>query len=499
MTEAELYTAYYDARDALAGHEGVVGVSLGLRERAGELTDETVLRVYVKYKLPLDELVPGAPLPASHAGLPIDVHEVTPLPPPSYAHEDKAHHPAVIGGIGVGTGRTNPAGNFGFGTIGFLATIDGLAPPHNVALVTNRHVLAHHGGHTGDEVFQPDQTAGLPNNPIAQVLAMPEIEDHTYTYPVALQTVPSEPASPFWVDCASAQLKISVSSWCGCKCGGVSFASRINALALANPIGDAVVDVARAQLGETVFKVGWRTGRTQGVVSALTRHVEGGGLQANGILEVTFVSATHPDVSKFSDEGDSGAAIVNQQGKLVGLLYSADLVPNKSLCSHIHPVLDVLHVTPITRAHPVSNPAQTTAAELSAMIGGPPDQTTALRERLLAGDEGMRIAALVERHRHEVMHLVNHCRRVTIAWHRNKGPAYTNRAIANARDPEVPIPREIEGVTPDQLLRAMHAVLAANGSLELREALDAHADEMIERARSLDSLHDAVDALEAIA
>lgn len=491
MNAAKLYGIYYDAREALASHPGVVGVSLGLRERGGDLVDEQVLRVYVKRKLPPAELEPGAQLPPDYGGLPLDVHEVTPMPPLTYANEDKTHHPAVIGGIGVGTTRPAAAGGFGLGTIAFLATIDGEPAPHNVALVTNRHVLQHDGGQVGDEVMQPDQT-NMPNNVVAKVVAMPPIEDHRYQYPVELQTVLNEPASPYWVDCASAKLTILISSCCDCNCG-VSFASKINALGLAS--GDGIVDVARAQVGETVFKVGWRTGRTQGVVSALNRHVEGGGLEANGILEVTFVSAAHADVSKFSDEGDSGAALVNQQGKLVGLLYSADLVPNKSLCSHIHPVLDVLRVTPITQQHPVSNPAQTTGANVSAILGLP-DRTVALRERFVATEDGRRIAALIERHGEEVVRLVNHCRRVTIAWHRNQGPAFANRVLANARDPEVRIPCEIAGVSREQLLLAMHDVLMRHGSLELREALDAHAEEALGRARACDSLEDAVGALE---
>jgi hypothetical protein len=491
MTEAELHRVYHEAREALTGHHGVVGVSLGLRERAGELVqDETVLRVYVKRKVPVDELAPGAELPVDYAGVPIDVHEVTPIPPPSYAHEDLAHYPAVIGGIGVGTGRTDPLGRLSLGTIGFVAIVPGLTPPEDIALVTNHHVLGHDGGQIRDVVYQPDQTAGMPNHAIAWVLALPKIKDYSYQYPPALQVVPNEPEALFWVDCASAQLDISISSWCHSNCR-VSFANRINALGLAG--GDALTGVARARLGETVFKVGRRTGRTQGVVSALNRHVEGSGLEANGILEVTFVSATQPDVMKFSDQGDSGAAIVNQDGKLVGLLYSADVVPQKSLCSHIHPLLDVLKVIPVIGQ--INNPAQTTAAQLPAILGGGRGEIAELRERFVASAEGARIAMLVERHRQEVVYLVNHVRRVTIAWHRNQGPAFLNRVIANARDPEVPIPHEIDGVTREQLLRTMHAALAAHGSVELRAALDAHADEVIERARSYHSVHDVVDAL----
>jgi hypothetical protein len=491
MNEAELHRVYHEAREALTGHHGVVGVSLGLRERAGELVqDETVLRVYVERKLPVDELAPGAELPVDYAGVPIDVHEVTPLPLASYANEDRAHYPVVIGGIGVGTGRTD-LGRFKAGTIGFVAIVPGLASPKNVALVTNHHVVSHDGGRIGDVVYQPDQTAGMPNHAIGWVLKLPEKKDYPYRYPPALRAFPDEPEAPFWVDCASARLDISISSCCDCNCG-VSFANRINALGLAG--GDALTGVARARHGETVFKVGWRTGRTQGRVTDVNRTVGDASLASHGVLEVTFVSATHPDVTKFSDEGDSGAAIVNQDGKLVGVLYSADTDPKKSLCSHIHPLLHVLEVIPVIGQ--IGNPAQTTAALLPAILGGGRGEIAELRERFVASAEGARIAMLVERHRQEVVYLVNHVRRVTIAWHRNQGPAFLNRVIANARDPEVPIPYEIDGVTREQLLRTMHSALAAHGSVELHAALDAHADEVIERVRSYHSVHDVVDALE---
>jgi hypothetical protein len=154
----------------------------------------------------------------------------------------------------------------------------------------------------------------------------------------------------------------------------------------------------------------------------------------------------------------------------------------------------VLEVIPVIGQ--IGNPAQTTAALLPAILGGGRGEIAELRERFVASAEGARIAMLVERHRQEVVYLVNHVRRVTIAWHRNQGPAFLNRVIANARDPEVPIPYEIDGVTREQLLRTMHSALAAHGSVELHAALDAHADEVIERVRSYHSVHDVVDALE---
>ena len=55
-----------------------------------------------------------------------------------------------------------------------------------------------------------------------------------------------------------------------------------------------------------------------------------------------------------------------------------------------------------------------------------------LRDRFLSLPEGPGAWQLIDQHRHEVIRLVNHNRRVTVPWHRNQGPAFLNRAINNA-------------------------------------------------------------------
>jgi hypothetical protein len=101
----------------------------------------------------------------------------------------------------------------------------------------------------------------------------------------------------------------------------------------------------------------------------------------------------------------------------------------------------------------------------------------------------------VEEHRHEVVRLVNTNRRVTVAWRRNQGPAFINRAIANARDPGVVIPREIDGIGREALLRAMDRALAEHGSAALRAVLDENRDDVLAHVDAFDSLHDLVDML----
>jgi hypothetical protein len=492
MNEEELYRLYYEAREELAKYPGVVGVGLGLKERGGALTRETAFRVYVKEKKKSSDLPPSARIPASYKGVATDVLKVREAVP-RYAHSDQTTHSPLVGGISITNGRRGAQG-FAIGTLGFFATIDGVEGPDNIALVTNRHVLARNGGQLNDDVYQPNLLNIMPNNGIGKTHRMPEIDNHHFQYPPPLRLTPGEPAGDFWIDCATAKLNICISSCCHTNCG-VSFANEIIGLNVAG--GNALVDVARARHGETVFKVGRTTGRTEGTVSDVAAVVSGGGLTANGILEVTFVRATEPDVFMFSDEGDSGSAIVNNDGKLVGLHYSAALTPDKSLNSHIHPVLDALQVTPITTANPVHDNAAAVGmiGNVPVLVDGRPSQALALRDRLLQSPEGPRIAALIEAHRQEVVHLVNHNRRVTVVWHRHQGPAFLNRAIHNARDPEQTIPREIQGITGAMLLASMGNVLAEQGSPALRDAIGQYREEVLALAEGCDNLHELVDRL----
>jgi len=90
---------------------------------------------------------------------------------------------------------------------------------------------------------------------------------------------------------------------------------------------------------------------------------------------------------------------------------------------------------------------------------------------------------------------VNHNRRVAVVWHRNQGPAFLNRAINNARDPQETIPGQIEGITRKALLGSMGDVLAQQGSPELREAIERYRDQVLDLAEECDNLHEMVERL----
>ncbi len=481
----ELLKIRHDAETALKTYRGVVGVGIGLKERCGEITDEMALRVYVGKKLPASQLRSKDRIPSFYRGVPTDVLNCGVGIATTSSCEDHGTYSPLIGGITVMNGRRGTHG-FEVGTLGFFATINGVAGPDNIALVTNRHVLEAGGGKEGDDVYQPNIKKDLPHHVIAATLKLPEKGDYRFIYP-------GQAPDDFFIDCASAQLNICISSLCHTNCG-VTFANRVRELSING--SNAIADIARAKVGEIVFKVGFETGLTKGRIKKIDLSLSGGGLSAKNIIEIEPVEPNCDGAMRFSHLGDSGAPIINLESKLVGLLFSAAPNPDNALACHIHPVLDALKVTAITVANPVlNNKASIMSGDVMAVVDGQTNQTQWLRERFLSSSDGQRIAALVEEHRHEVIHLVNRNRRVTVVWHRNRGPVFLNRAINNARDAEQRIPPEIAGIRREALLERMADVLCLHGSAALRAAIERNRDEMLAHAAEFDSLHELVDRL----
>ena len=75
-TEEELLAIKERAAARLMALPSVTGVGIGGRMRGGQPTGELVLKVYVKRKLPANEVDPAELVPAEIEGIPTDVSEL---------------------------------------------------------------------------------------------------------------------------------------------------------------------------------------------------------------------------------------------------------------------------------------------------------------------------------------------------------------------------------------------------------------------------------------
>ncbi|MDD5630460.1 MAG: hypothetical protein PHI13_00320 [Methylococcales bacterium] len=500
MTQEEIERLHREAEAEFKKYPGVIGVGYGFKRVAGQTTEVLSFRVYVAEKKEKAKLKPEEIIPTDFKGVATDVVKASDFVD-FVDCRDKDYHSPLVGGINISNQKTGSDG-VGIGTLGFFGTINGQSGPENVVLVTNHHVLMANGGVVGDTVYQPElvmngnvltlDTRPEHQHPIGKIDNAGLRGNHNFQYT-------GELAAQYWVDAATAKIDISISSWCNTNCG-VHFKNNILGLNITRNNGtsnSAIDNVARLKHSDlqsgspyVVYKVGGRTGRTVGKVTDVGVPSLDGTKQ--GLIGIEATENDCEGILRFADEGDSGAALINAKNEIIGLVFggSSDDPKIAGACL-IHPVLDKLGVTPITTANP--HTAADTFFDVPGVITeGSFNHTPLLREKFLRTERGREIFGVIKTHRMEVVELVNRRRPVTVVWHRNNGPAFLGHLINNARDPEHIVPREVEGVDRETLLRNMANILSKHGSAELRNALDQYGQEIFSRTGQLDNLHELV-------
>lgn len=505
MNQTELAALHARAEAALQGYPGVIGVGYGLKQVQGKTTRTLAWQVFVEEKKSPGDLNEAERIPEHFQGIPTDVRVVPEL---RRLHcQDMKQYEVLISGITVTNLKLDNQGNRPVGTLGFFATLNNDSSSDNVVLVSNHHVLAQGGAAVGDPIYQPERKEEngqvvIVNDERKQGL-IAEIHDLGKEENVEFQ-YPGETKSVYHVDCASAKLKICISSACKCNCG-IRYRNQVREPdeTITAPI--KITKVKRLGHAEMpapgdppyrVFKVGSRTSKTWGTVLGIGIPGPKG---EKGIIEIKVDGVDCDKNKRFAAKGDSGSAILNEQNELVGLLFAEGTGANsdKAYACHIHPVLEQLGVTPITEENPPVGPAGEARGDLQGVLVGGNNEAPALRARFMAAPRGAEIHARFMEHRAEVVALVNHRRPVTVAWHRAQGPAFLSHLLENARHPEHRIPFEIEGCGRKALIERMAEVLTAHGSAALGAAIAAHRAEILAWIDRFDDLHELVARFEA--
>lgn len=497
MNQQELAQLHHEAKAELMKIPGVVAVGYGRKERAGRITDEVAFRVYVTEKKKLSDVKVGEVIPPAYNGVPTDVVEPGEGELLAGVCDDHETHSPLIGGIAITNFKpVLPSPQSEGGTLGFFAFILGITGYNNIALISCNHVLGAAEAKVGDTIYQPswelDEGEWIPNpgsNPIGEIIKLPEQGYQWFTYP-------NESPEQYWTDCAAAQLDICVSPTCKTNCKQ-SFANSQRGMDLNG--SSAITDVSRlkqSDMGQNVvvYKSGGVSGVTQGTV------IDPFGITKQGRQNVILIQPAGPNChgnTAFGEKGDSGSAILNEKGQLLGVLFARDPATGIGYGCHIDPVLVALdlELVPVTTVNaPVNSPAYVANVPAAmAAVKERRENVALLRKRLLKTVEGARFEGLVETHGPEVMQLVNHNRRVTVAWHRNKGPRFLNEAAANLSDPRRSVPREIDGVARETLVRRMAEALMKHGSKGLREAVERLLDDAVSYVNRADSVPEMVD------
>ena len=479
--------------DQLLSIPDVIHVSVGLKEKNGQVTDQLCIRVYVEEKKDR-EIVPAVELiPAEINGVPTDVNMVGEFE----FQSDNTRYRPVKGGTQisnriVGVNNASTGTQLSRGTLGCIAIDNTDNAP---VLLSNWHVLYANTGTAGDKIFQPAPTS-LPQLTLLQLPFHPP-DDTDKIGTIRRSAITNK------VDGAIAAIDVSSC----CHCCGIHYSNEINGLSVAGrPARNTIVGDERAVSGMAVFKVGQSTLRAEGVVvddnyPSFSITKDGTIYTFVGQIAIRNVNNAIP----FSDHGDSGSVVISLSNKIVGLIFAGGRnvsvrgtqQPFVSLANHISDIFSALNIRIKYSPDVVMIAGETLTDVPPDILEAPiPEPYRVLRERLQRHESTAHILELGQRYREEVTYLINHCRPVTVAWHRCQGPALLATVMNSVRDGHYRLPASVKDVTLHEALERMRAVLSQHGSPALKAALNqTEADRLIEVCKDCRNLNEAIDRI----
>jgi hypothetical protein len=291
--------------------ENVVGLGVGEKVVADHLAGVLCVKVYVRRKYLRREIPPEARIPATIDGVPTDVDEVgrvSASQPPCSVQRRLRQRPAP-GGVSVGHLAVTA------GTIGAVVRDSGREDNGRRYLLSNNHVLANsNDAAPGDLIFQPGPLDGGMGA---------EHRIATLSRFARLNFLGRENT----VDGAIAEVADGAALAEICSIGPLNGAVR--------PARDLVV-----------IKHGRTTGLTKGVITDVDADIRVDYDEAGVALFVnTVVIRGLPPTTPFSAGGDSGAVIVECQGRRAcALLFAGSGVADVTFANPIQAVLRRLRI-----------------------------------------------------------------------------------------------------------------------------------------------------------
>jgi hypothetical protein len=453
------------AKETLQKIPNVLAVGIGLKETDGEFTDEIAYRVFVPEKKPKSELKKHEIIPAEIDGHKTDV--ITPYHITNEAFVETQNIKDVRpiqGGIAMGNDKDQNA----YGTLGWFAKL----ADNSLVILTNKHVL--------------------------------------YDTTLETNTSVNKAAQAFY------------SKSCCCECGviGQSIIGIKNATvdcAIASINGDIgtslritndsttqvlkVTGTAQAVIGN-VRKIGARSIFTKGKIvhigdtAAAPTDPAGGAItiQPDQLIIIPASDETYQSENgkfAFSNHGDSGSAIIDDDNKMVGLLWGGDATSNSvklTWANNIDKVITALtnagHAITIATS-PDGGEKNFVQRKKSKVLQSNQPSLTKLQQMV-----PKEWSDVIAKHRPEVMRLINTSKKTGTVWQRYQGPAFTVHFMNSMNDPDYVIPKEIKNINFTTLLIKMGDVLKECGSDALKQSISEYGFTVISAAEDASSVKD---------
>jgi hypothetical protein len=236
-----------------------------------------------------------------------------------------------------------------------------------------------------------------------------------------------------------------------------------------------------AQAHYPVNKRGALSGYTSGVVTTLSTYGWAASAPPNSVFyrfyDNAMVVMGNGGVA-FSGPGDSGAAVFDNSGNIVGILFGGS---GKTLVTPIALISSELKVTVATSTALNQTQGPVTAAQGAPAAAAAVADDVVLRQVLethaevAATPAGKQYADLITRHAAEVQTLVNTNLKVAVVWHRNSGPDLIRALLRMMQARDERLPEVIDGVPLTERLTRIRDALMRYGSPELNADLTRYA------------------------
>jgi hypothetical protein len=313
----------------LLSRANVVATGIGYKVTAGQKTQTLSIVCSVAEKPPVSRLDERDKVPATMDGIPTDIVLTGPLW--AQATRTDRHRPAP-GGVSIGH-RDITAG-----TLGCLVKKNGV-----VHILSNNHVLANSNkAEIGDPILQPGR-ADNGSYPADHIADLAEF------IPISITGLPSE--CPIGTGIATLLNGAAAAMGSGTRLQAIRQQATDNLVdaAIARPldnqdVSDEILEIGTIQgmgsgeLGTAIKKSGRTTGLTTGEIQQVdvTANVQYGPGQIATFSDQLLAGA-------MSQGGDSGSAVLDNNNRLVGLLFAGS--DTTTIINRIENVFSALELT----------------------------------------------------------------------------------------------------------------------------------------------------------
>ena len=320
--------AYAVGRDELLARANVVATGIGYKVRDGVRTDELSIVCSVTQKVAIAELAPADLVPPEIDGVLTDVVPTGPFRA-LYVPTDRVR--PALGGVSIGHHRITA------GTLGCLVKRNG-----QPLILSNNHVLANENNASpGDAILQPGPIDGG-TDPADRIAVLDRFvtiatteEESSCAFANAVASVSNGVARLFG---SSARLR-AVSERVVTNLVDAATAIPVDPAWVSDQIAGvgAITGQSRAYLGMPVRKSGRTTGLTSGEIEQVdvTVDVQYGAGKVARFIDQFMAGA-------ISQGGDSGSAVIDAGGNIVGLLFAgSDQTTVINRIEHVFAALEI--------------------------------------------------------------------------------------------------------------------------------------------------------------